>query len=345
MSGKARVDECLTKMEEIVKEWLHNLFGDDDEGSGPSTTSAGSADATSSNIVQYDDQGRAVDVAKMIIESKGVKIGSLFMKKGVECDDRPTLCKLVEIHGDGICVLHEMDDFGSEKTNAASKVNVVGKEFLAEWKLCEKKFKFLADHKGTEVKHHLELGQEFFATRIRESMLLLAHDMDDYEVVHRVQPRRGLFSKKDYEVGKLLLSPFGSVVKWDPTTSKGKPSERTLINIDMPDSSTSMYILHPQLSDDDTQNNFGAVQSATIEDLSNMKIVHREVRFLMPTTGKLRISGHEHVVKIPCFQNYKAIKANDELTYYVPKVKKEKPKKKEAPELKLDTTLAKKAKK
>ena len=46
---------------------------------------------------------------------------------------------------------------------------------------------------------------------------------------------RTVCSKKDYEVGKLLFSPFGSVVKWDPTTSKGKPSERTLINIE-PDS-------------------------------------------------------------------------------------------------------------
>ena len=115
LTGKAKVDECVTLMGDIVKEWLRSLFGDDDEGIVPSTTSAGSSDATSSNIVQYDDEGQAVDVAKMIIQSKGVKIGALFMKKAVDCDDRPTLCKLVEIQGDGICVLHEMDDFGSEK--------------------------------------------------------------------------------------------------------------------------------------------------------------------------------------------------------------------------------------
>ena len=82
----------------------------------------------------------------------------------------------------------------------------------------------------------------------------------------------------------------------------------------------------------------------TIEEKSNMKIVHREVRFVMPTTGKLKTSGYEHVISIPCFQNYKPIKKDDELTYFVPKVKKEKAKKKEAPELKLDLPATKKAK-
>lgn len=342
LTGKSKIDESIAKIEEIVKEWLHSLFGDDEDIGGPSTTLARSS-AAPSNIVQYDDKGQAVDVAKMVIENKGVKVGSLFMHKRIEGDDRPTLYKLIEIKGDGTCVLHPMDDFGSEKTEA--KVEVAGNVFLVEWRFCDKKYKFLADHKGTEVKHHIDFGDELITHNIKASMLLLAQSIHDYEVVHRMQPSKALFSKADYEVSKLLFVPFGSIVKYDPANNKSKTmQERTTIKIDMPDSSTSMYILHPQLSDDKNQNNYGAVRSTTIEEKSNMKIVNREVRFILPSISKLRISGNEYVVNVPCFQNYKAIHNNDELTYYVPKVKRDTDKKRDAPELKLDTAAIKKGK-
>ena len=149
LSGKSNIDESSTKMQTIVKEWLHSLFGDDPVSTGPSTTPA-----ASSNIVQYDDQGRAVDVAKMVIESKGVQVGNFFLQKTIDCDDRPTLYKLIEITGDGTCILNQMDDFGTVMLEATHQVQVVGKNFLAEWKPCDKKFKFLAEHKGTEVQHH-----------------------------------------------------------------------------------------------------------------------------------------------------------------------------------------------
>ena len=345
LSAKSKIDESITKMEAIVKDWLQTLFGDDEHSTTSTSSTPAGSSAAPSNIVQYDDQGRAVDVAKMVIEGKGVKVGSYYLQKNIDCDDRPTLHKLIEITGDGTCVLKKVDDFGTVMLEATCQVKVAGKDFLAEWKLCDKKFKFLADHKGTEVQHHLELGDDHIMHSIKASMLLLAKGIDDYNVVHRLQPSKGLFSKADYEVDKLLFVPFGTIVKHNPVANKSKPlQERTTIKIIMPDSSTSMYVLHLQPADDKLQNNFGAVQSTTIEEKSNMKIVHREVRFVMPTTGKLKISGYEHVVSIPCFQNYKPIKKDEELTYFVPKVKKEKGKKKEAPELKLPLPAAKKAK-
>ena len=123
--------------------------------------------------------------------------------------------------------------------------------------------------------------------------------------------------------------PFGHVVEYD--SKAGKPlQEKTTIKVDKPDSGTSH---HP---DDKTQNNYGGVQPTLIESKANMEIVHREVRFLLPSTGKLRISAHEYVVNVPCCQNCKAIKKNDELTYFAPKVKKENvPEKRDAPELQL----------
>jgi hypothetical protein len=116
------------------------------------------------------------------------------------------------------------------------------------------------------------------------------------------------------------------------------------VMVDMPDGEgKAMYIMHGPTLDDKTQNTFWAIGSTCTESLANMSIVHREVRFLLPTTGKLRISGHEHVVNIPCFNNCQAIKKDDELLYYVPKVEKKPMVKKDVPELKLPA--AKKPKK
>ena len=111
----------------------------------------------------------------------------------------------------------------------------------------------------------------------------------------------------------------------------------------MPDGAIATYIMHGSTSDDKTQNSFWAIGSTSTESRVNMKIVHRDVRFVVPTTGKLRIAGNEHIVKIPCFQNTKPINKDDELLYYVPKVEKTTHAKKDVPELRLPA--AKKSKK
>ena len=47
-----------------------------------------------------------------------------------------------------------------------------------------------------------------------------------------------------------------------------------------------------------------------------MAIVHEDVRFIVPTTTKLKISGYEYIVRIPCLKNVKALNKGDELFYF-----------------------------
>ena len=331
---------------EIVAAWLKSLFGDDAETGTSSGASADSgASASSSTLVQYNDAGQAVDVGRLVLAAKGVKIGNTYVQKTDKdttiIDDRPIVHKLEAIKGDGTCVVHVLDGFGVRKEE--SVIEIKGCEFVVQWRLLEKGFKFLASHKGTEIKNNLELGKDAFVHRIREAMFLQACEMSDYDLVHRTSPTKTVFAKQAYDTGVMLFAPFGSVMAHDPVARRNKaPDERSTLMVDMPDGGSAMYIMHGLPLDDKTQNTFWGICSTSTESLANMSIVHREVRFLLPTTGKLRISGHEHVVHIPCFRNCKAIEKDDELLYYVPKVEK-KLVKKDVPELKLPA--AKKPKK
>jgi hypothetical protein len=332
------------KIGEIVDAWLKSLFGDD--ASADTGTFSG-APASSSTLVQYNDAGQAVDVGKLVLAAKGVKIGNTYVQKTDKdttiIDDRPIVHKLEAIKGDGTCVVHVLDAFGVRKEE--SVIEIKGGEFVAQWRLLEKGFKFLANHRGTEIKHNLELGKEAFLHRIKEAMYLQACEMSDYDLVHRTSPTKAVFAKQAYDTGVMLFAPFGSVMAYDPVARRNKaPDARSTVMVDMPDGEgKAMYIMHGPTLDDKTQNTFWAIGSTCTESLANMSIVHREVRFLLPTTGKLRISGHEHVVNIPCFNNCQAIKKDDELLYYVPKVEKKPMVKKDVPELKLPA--AKKPKK
>ena len=57
----------------------------------------------------------------------------------------------------------------------------------------------------------------------------------------------------------------------------------------------------------------------TPPDKANMTISYEEVRFIMPSLTKLKISGCEYIVRIPCLKNLKALSKGDELLVFVAK--------------------------
>lgn len=61
-----------------------------------------------------------------------------------------------------------------------------------------------------------------------------------------------------------------------------------------------------------------------------MALDAEEVSFILSSSSKLRIVGHEHIVKIPVFVILAIIKEGEELLWFVEKVVSEKP----PPELK-----------
>ena len=57
-------------------------------------------------------------------------------------------------------------------------------------------------------------------------------------------------------------------------------------------------------------------------ELANMALITEDVSFILASVGKLRISDHVHIAKIPVYINTSIIKKGEELLWYVPKVEK-----------------------
>ena len=56
--------------------------------------------------------------------------------------------------------------------------------------------------------------------------------------------------------------------------------------------------------------------------VANMALVTEDATFILASVGKLRISDHVHIAKVPLYINTAIIKKGEELLSYVPKVEK-----------------------
>ena len=78
----------------------------------------------------------------------------------------------------------------------------------------------------------------------------------------------------------------------------------------------------PPVADENLCHAYYMVAVTHVKERANMALEPEEVSFLLSSVAKLRISGHEHVVKIPVFINTSIIKKGEELLWYAPKVVK-----------------------
>jgi hypothetical protein len=307
-----------TAIEEMVSDWLKGLFGDD---SAATPATSASSTTQSGSLVQYNDAGEAIDVGKLVLESEGVKVGNTYVRKLADSDDRVSISKLGEIQSDGTCVLHTLDNFGAKIVE--SNIEVKGADFLSKWKAYDKPFKFMPDHQGTSIKHCTMLQDAMATARIKASLFTLALDMKDYNIVHRISPTKAVFAKEDYPTDTMLFAPYGTVHTSDFAAKKKLFSdERNSIKVTLPGGEVETFIVHNSPPDDKTQITYFAIASTHTESLANMKVVHRDVRFLMPNTHKLKIAGAEHVARVPCLANIRDIAINEELMVFIPKPEK-----------------------
>ena len=77
--------------------------------------------------------------------------------------------------------------------------------------------------------------------------------------------------------------------------------------------------------DDHLCSDFFVVQVTHVEEHGNMSLENKEVSFIPSSCSKLKISGHEHFVKIPVFVNKSIIKKGQELLWFVEEDATEKP--------------------
>ena len=83
--------------------------------------------------------------------------------------------------------------------------------------------------------------------------------------------------------------------------------------------------MSPPVADDYFCNAFFMVAMTHVKERANMALETEEVSFILSLASKLRIAGHEHIVKIPVFINTSIIKKGEELLWFAEKVVAEKP--------------------
>ena len=318
-SKKGKTIESDVTLESVTTKFMEGLFADDEvDGVGDG---APAPSPVVLGVVHYGDDGQAINVAKMAILQKGFKEGTYYTMKEPAKDPKATtpqvrdqtIYKLESIAGDGVCTLKAFSDFG--ELSRESKI-VDGPIFVATYKPVDKGFKFLGDYKGKEIKHQKQLKQDVMNRRVQDAMLTLNETMIEQDLAIRISPSKGVFCKSG-PIEAMLLIPYGNVHKHDPTDKNARTvEERNAIKLQTPDGETIVYTMSAMTLNDDIQNVYWAVQATSNSDKANMAIVHEDVRFIVPTTTKLKISGYEYIVRIPCLKNVKALNKGDELFYF-----------------------------
>ena len=155
--------------------------------------------------------------------------------------------------------------------------------------------------------------------RIQDAMMTLSETMIDQDLTIRTSPSKGVFCKSG-PIEAMLLCPYGNVIKHDPSDKKHRPAEEhNAIKLQTPAGDIIIYTMSPMPLSDDFQNAYWVVQATSDPDKANMTISYEEVRFIMPSLTKLKISGCEYIVRIPCLKNLKALSKGDELLVFVAK--------------------------
>ena len=155
--------------------------------------------------------------------------------------------------------------------------------------------------------------------------------MIDQPLTVRTLPSKAVFANSEIGVGKLRLSPVTRSVTLSNPRKKGNASNpRQQCTITCPDKRTMLVSMGSPVVDETFCNAFFVVAVTHVKELSNMTLETEEVSFILSSSSKLRIAGHEHIVKIPVFVNLSIIKEGEELLWFVEKVVSEKP----PPELK-----------
>jgi hypothetical protein len=263
-------------------------------------------------LVEYDNTGTAIDVPKMALLSKGVEEGNNYQK-----GKNPTVWKLISSAGDGTSKLQAYSALGELE---GTPVTVPPAELAAEYKLNQSKLEFLENYPKSEGQHNKPFYIDMRVGQVKACLYTLATTMQDYELAIRTSPSRGVICKAD-TIDLLCLSPTtNSVISKDHTS---KTSQYTC-TVTSESAKVSVFNLHAPVMDKDFCSAFFAIQATCEEHSANVILVQKEVRFIVPSTNKLKVANHEFVSIIPCYENTKVIRKGDELLYF--KVKQEKAK-------------------
>ena len=300
-----KTGHSFVDMESIVKDFLKQVFGD--------AKVAPVDSASSSGIVQYDEMGSAIDVAKMVLVTKGYKIGKNYFSPK-QCGER--VWKLISIDGDGTSKLEAISAIG--ELIVGDFKTITGAELAGNWTPFDKLFKTLGEYPSNEGKYSRSMKADIMSSRVKECLMTLAETMIDQPIIVRTSPTNAVIAKSEIALGKLRLSPVtGSMVLFN-SRKKGKaPFPHQQCTLTCPDGSTMAFVMGSPVVDQNFCSAFFVVRVTHVEELGNMALTEEEVPFILASRSKLRISGFEHIVKIPVFYNQSIIKQGEELMFFV----------------------------
>lgn len=348
--GRPNLDgDTFKTMENVAEALLQRLFGEDDIEAAPASSAgkvASSSDAKAMLVEYSADTGEAQAVPKMVLLSKGYKVGSTYTTQ----ENPDCIMQLTKIEDDGQCQLAALDDFGRQNDKP---VKVSGAVLAQKYRPTKCEFKFKPSY--ADVHHSETLMNDRIEHMLQAAISTTAVSMKDYDLTIREKPCKGVFHKPLYEgetekppLDNVVLMPFGTCAVWDPTTSTSKKLEdRCTVKLTHPDGTTTMFVLSPGgLDPKKVQCAHWSLQPTSDEEKANMALEYIEVSFIMPSTSKLKIAGNQYVVSIPTFKSCKQIPQGAELLFFKPKPKKESIEKgsKPARPLKLDIKANKRVK-
>ena len=311
--------QSFANTDDIVKQHLRDVFGVVTEA-----PAAALAPASSSNIVQYDSGGSAIDVAKQILLNKGFEIGKNYMCKRKENSlvASPISYKLISIDGDGTSKLQAYSHIG---VLGAKYLTIAGERLATDFAIFEKKYEVNKNYPSNEARHDGKMKEDVLVGRVKECLVRLAATMIDHQLDIRTSPSKGIYAKADLTseiaIGLLRLTPVASsVMKFDPKKKGAEKNLRTQCTTIRPDKSEFITTMTPPHIVDNLCNAFWFVGKTDVKELANMELTTENVTYILASVGKLKISGHEHIVKIPVYINTSIIKKGEELLWYVPKI-------------------------
>ena len=236
----------------------------------------------------------------------------------------PVAWKLISIAGDGSTTLQAYSNVGAlvEKSDAT----VTGAELADQFVLFDKKFLLHDNYPSDEAHHTGSSKTDFIPDRVRECMQVLAKTMIDHRLDVRPQPSKAVFAKADLEsdiaVGKLRLTPVSrSYTLFDGSKKGAVDHPRSQCTTVCPGGDKVITaICQPGI--DDVCNAYWFIGVTDEKGKANMALVTEDVSFILASVGKLRITDHVHIAKVPLYTNIAIIKKGEELLSYMPKVEK-----------------------
>jgi hypothetical protein len=256
MSKPNKDGETFKDLEAISKRFLSKVFVALE--AAPMTIDAPPS-FSGANIVEYNEDGHAIDVPKMVLSNKGYKEGGTYTKA-----QQDVVWKLISIAGDGTSKLQAYSSLGqlTEET-----IEITGAELARKYKAFDKSFKLLNEYPSNDGKHNKGLIGEVLEGRVKDCLLTLASTVPNQNVVVRLSPSRGVFANRD--INDLCLTPTTKSVSFCVDDQKHASAPKCIV-LDPAGISTT-FALNPPPCDKDFCSPFFVVQPTHEKQKANVK--------------------------------------------------------------------------